>query len=95
MSDDIVINRIAEDSINGFAINAWSLNEKSAQEFVKTFQVAVYPLGYKLKDITVTGQTGRLGLLGYAVNFNATTLDDKNWSATKQRPNQAAVTGVK
>ena len=84
VSDDIVINRIAEDSINGFAINAWSLNEKSAQEFVKTFQVAVYPLGYKLKDITVTGQTGRLGLLGYAVNFNATTLDDKNWSATKQ-----------
>ncbi len=93
VSDDVVVDRIAEDPIYGFALNAWSLNEKSAQEFVKTFQVAVYPLGYKLKDVTVIGQTGRLGLLGYAVNFNATTLDDKTWSASKLSPNQKPALG--
>jgi len=95
VSDDVVIDRILEDAIYGFTVNAWSINEKSAQEFVKTFQVAVYPLGYKLKDVTVTGQTGRLGLLGYAVNFSATTLDDKAWSTSKLSPSQKQAVGVK
>lgn len=76
VSEDVVIDRIAEDHLTGFAINAWALNENAAQEFVKTFQVSVQPLGFKLKNIIVTQQTGRLGLIGYAVNFNLTTLDD-------------------
>lgn len=88
VSEDVVIDRISEDPIVGFTVSAWSLNEKSAQEFVKTYQVAVHPLGYKLKDITVVGQTGRLGLMGYAVSFNATVLDDAKWSLVKQMPNQ-------
>ncbi|MEQ1599738.1 MAG: hypothetical protein ABL880_10280 [Methylotenera sp.] len=86
VSEDVVIDRIAEDSIYGFTVNAWSLNEKSAQEFIKTFQVAVQPLDFKLKDITVGTQTGRLGLLGYSINFSATALDDAAWNAVKQLP---------
>ncbi len=76
VSEDVVIDRIAEDPLTGFAINAWALNENAAQEFVKTFQVSVQPLGFKLKNIIVTQQTGRLGLIGYAVNFSLTTQDD-------------------
>jgi hypothetical protein len=87
VSEDVVIDRIAEDPIYGFTINAWSLNEKSAQEFIKVFQVAVHPLGYKLKDITVSTQTGRLGLLGYSINFSVTTLDETAWNANKQLTN--------
>ncbi len=64
-------------------MNAWSINEKSAQEFIKSLQIAIHPLGYKLKDITVTEQTGRLGLLGYAVNFNMTSLNDEAWNKAK------------
>jgi DNA-binding XRE family transcriptional regulator len=90
VSDDVVIDRIAEDPIYGFSINAWALNEKSAQEFIKIFQVAVHPLGYKLKDITVATQTGRLGLLGYSVIFSATALDDVAWNANKQTLGRAA-----
>ena len=85
-----MIDRIAEDPIYGFTINAWSLNEKSAQEFIKVFQVAVHPLGYKLKDITVATQTGRLGLLGYSINFNATALDEAAWNANRQIKNPTA-----
>jgi len=88
VSDDVVIDRIAEDPIFGFTVNAWALNEKSAQEFISTFQLAMQPLGFKLKDITVATQTGRLGLLGYSINFNATTLADDVWKAVKQSPNQ-------
>jgi hypothetical protein len=84
VNEDVVIDRINEDTIYGFSVSAWAINEKSAQEFVKNFQIAVHDLGYKLKDITVTEQTGRLGLLGSAVNFNATTLSDEMWKNAKQ-----------
>lgn len=83
VSEDVVINKIAEDTIYGFTINAWALNDKFAQEFVKTFQVAVHPLGYKLKDVTVSSQTGRLGLVGSSLSFNATLLDDDVWATGK------------
>ncbi len=83
VSEDVVIDRITEDPITGFALNAWALNENAAQEFIKTFQVGVQPLGFKLKNILVTQQTGRLGLLGYSVTFNLTSLDDAVWNAAK------------
>lgn len=89
VSDDVVIDRIAEDPVFGFAVSAWALNEKSAQEFINLFQLAVHPLGFRLKDITVASQTGRLGLLGYSINFNATMLTDEVWSTAKQSTNQA------
>jgi hypothetical protein len=91
----VVIDRIAEDPIYGFTINAWSLNDKSAQEFVKTLQVAVHPLGYKLKDVTVSSQTGRLGLMGSSVSFSATSLDDKAWATGKSSPNKALPTDAR
>lgn len=84
ISEDVVIDRIAEDTVFGFNVTGWSINEQSAQVFVRQFQLAVHPFGYKLKDITVNQQTGRLGLLGYALNFNATLLDDKAWSNARQ-----------
>lgn len=84
VNEDVVIDSINEDTIYGFSISAWAINEKSAQEFVKNFQIAIHDLGYRLKDITVTEQTGRLGLLGSAVNFNATTLTDEMWKNAKQ-----------
>ncbi len=87
INDEVVIDRIAEDPIYGFSINAWALNEKSAQEFIKTFQVALQPLGYKLKDVTVGSQTGRLGLLGSSISFTATSLDDASWNNARV-PNQ-------
>lgn len=83
VSEDVVIDSIAEDTIMGFSIGAWAINEKSAQEFAKNLQIAIHPLGYKLKDITVTEQTGRLGLLGSAINFNATALSDEAWKNAK------------
>lgn len=94
VSDEVVIDRIAEDPIYGFSFNAWALNDKSAQEFVKTFQVAVNPLGYKLKDVTVSSQTGRLGLMGSAVSFSATLLDDKAWATGKYSVNKGALTAA-
>lgn len=96
VNEDVVIDRINEDTIYGFSISAWAINEKSAQEFIKNFQIAIHDLGYKLKDITVTEQTGRLGLLGSAINFNATTLSDEIWKNAKQTnpPIQSATTNA-
>jgi hypothetical protein len=87
VTEEIVIDRVSEDTIAGFSLTAWALNEQAAQAFIKYYQIAIHPLDYRLKDITVTEQTGRLGLLGYAVNFNATALSDQDWAAYKLAPN--------
>ncbi len=89
ISEDVVIDRISEDTILGFTVSAWAISESSAQEFVRHLQVALHPMGFKLKDITVTSQTGRLGLMGYAIQFGATTLSDDVWANAKQlsKPN--------
>lgn len=83
VSEDVVIDRVEENTILGFTITGWSISEQSAQEFVRKFQIAIHSFGYRLKDITVNQQTGRLGLLGYAINFKATTLDEKAWINAK------------
>lgn len=87
VTEEVVIDRISEDTIAGFSLTAWALNEQAAQSFIKYYQIAIHPLDYRLKDITVTEQTGRLGLLGYAVNFNATALSDQDWATYKLAPN--------
>lgn len=69
--DDMVIDHIEEAPQFGFKVTAWSLSEKSAQQFVKAFQAAMEPSGLKLMDVTVSGQLGRLGLQGYVLRFRA------------------------
>jgi hypothetical protein len=92
VTDDVVVNKISEDPNKGFTLNAWAINEKSAQQFVKTFQMAVHPLGFKLRDITVAQATGRLGLIGYNVDFSATVLTEAEWKALKaSSENQGAI----
>lgn len=85
IDDDVVIDRLAEDGLRGFSITAWALNDAAAQNFIKRFQITVHPLGYRLKDITVSQQTGRLGMVGNSVVFSATQLDDEKWEASKMR----------
>ena len=88
VTDDVVIEKVKEDTILGFKLSAWSLTEQAAQEFVKYFQIAIHEDGYKVKDMTVTEETGRLGLVGYAVTFSITQLNDDEWLLRKQTVNQ-------
>lgn len=81
VNDDVVVDKLTENTKTGFTVYAWALNEASAQEFAKRFQVNVHPLGYRLKDTKVTEQPGRLGLLGYAITFKVTNLSDEEWIA--------------
>jgi hypothetical protein len=69
--DDMVIDSIEETPQFGFKVAAWSLSEKSAQQFVKSFQAAIEPSGLKLMEVTVSSQLGRLGLQGYLLRFRA------------------------
>lgn len=86
VDEGVVFDKVTENGLRGFTINAWALDETSAQSFVKRFQVNVLPLGYRLKDVTVSQQTGRLGMVGYGIVFNATQLDDEKWEASKLNP---------
>ncbi|MGJ8619822.1 MAG: hypothetical protein ACSHWN_05775 [Methylophilaceae bacterium] len=88
VTEDVVIEKISEDTILGFKISAWSLSEQAAQEFVKFFQIETHAMGYQVKDMTVTEETGRLGLIGYALNFSMTRLNDKDWLIRKQLGNR-------
>lgn len=76
VADDMVIDRIEENPQFGFRITAWSLSEKSAQQFVKAFQSAMAPSGMKIKDVTVDSKPGRLSLLGYELKFRLTDQPD-------------------
>lgn len=88
VTDDVVIEQVTEDTILGFKLDAWSLTEQAAQEFVKYFQIAIHEDGYKVKDMTVTEETGRLGLIGYALTFTITQLDDDEWQLRKRVGNR-------
>lgn len=88
VTDDVVIEKIAEDTITGFKMQAWSLSEQAAQQFVKFFQIDIHSMGYKVKDLTVTEETGRLGLIGYTVNFTITQLSDDDWLTRKRLGNR-------
>ncbi len=81
VSDAVAIDSLTEDSKLGFTVNAWALEEAAAQEFAKRVQVNVHDLGFRLKEMTVNQQTGRLGLLGYGIKFNLTKLNDEEWLA--------------
>ncbi len=74
--EDMVIDRIEETPKDGFRVSAWSLTEKSAQQFVKAFQSAMESLGFKVMDVTVSSQTGRLSLQGYALRFRLVNQQD-------------------
>jgi len=91
VDDNVVFDKVTENSLRGFTINAWALDEASAQNFIKRFQMNVLPLGYRLKDITVSQQTGRLGMVGNGIVFNATQLDDEKWEASKLSPGTPAI----
>jgi|GEM_PF-659154 len=90
VTDDVVINKLSEDPVRGFNINAWAISEKAAQEFAKNFQIAVHPLGFKLRGVIVTQGIGRLGLIGYNVNFSATILTESEWKALKSMADNQA-----
>ena len=90
-SDDVVVNKLSEDSVKGFKVEAWAINEKSAQEFIKAYQTAVHRLGYRLKDVTVAQSTGRLGLSGYSIDFSATTLPESEWQAQADKTKEGAM----
>ena len=82
--DDVVLNHFSEDPQAGFHISAWSLTDKSANLFIKNLQTAVNPLGYQIRDIDIVQSIGRLGLMGYKVEFNATALTEEEWKALKE-----------
>jgi hypothetical protein len=86
VNEDVVIDRVTENGLRGFIVNAWALDEASAQSFIKRFQLALNPQGYRLKDINVSQQTGRLGMIGNTIVFNATQLDDEKWETSKGLP---------
>lgn len=69
VSEDVVINALEETPNMGIRLAAWSLNEKAAQQFIQSFKNAISPLGLELLDPVVRSQTGRLGLVGYDINF--------------------------
>lgn len=85
ITQDILVDAILEDTLLGFNFRVWALSEQSAQSFVKKFQLAIHPMNYRIKNLTVKEQTGRLGLIGYAVNFSITPYSEKEWQLRQKR----------
>jgi len=80
ITDDLVVDSITEDTLLGFNFSAWALSEEAAQSFIKNFQLAIHPMGYRVKNVTVNQNTGRLGLIGYSLRFFITDLSDQTYS---------------
>jgi hypothetical protein len=72
VSEEVVINSLTETPNLGIKVVAWSLSEKAAQQFIQSLKNAMAYAGLDLVDPIVRSQTGRLGLLGYDINFTLT-----------------------
>lgn len=83
INDDVVVNSITEDTLLGFNYSAWALTESSAQAFIKRFQVSISPMGFRVKNVIVSQSGGRLGLIGYSIQFSITSLDEKTYRKRK------------
>lgn len=88
VSEDVVVNMVEETPNLGIRLSAWSLNEKAAQQFIQAFKNAIAPLGLELVDPVVRSQTGRLGLLGYDINFRLTEPKQASAENNNDIPNQ-------
>lgn len=86
VTEEVVINSIKENTLLGFDIRAWALSEQAAQSFVKDFQLAIHSMNFRVINLTVSEQTGRLGLLGYGVNFSITPHSDTEWKRRRALP---------
>jgi hypothetical protein len=80
MTEDVVINSITENTMLGFDFDVWTLSDQAAQAFVKDFQLAIHPMNFRVKNLTVSEGTGRLGLLGYSMRFSITTHSEEEWA---------------
>lgn len=80
VTEEVVINSIRENTMLGFEIKAWALSDQAAQSFVKNFQLAIHPMNFIVKNLTVSEETGRLGLLGYGVSFSITQHSETEWN---------------
>jgi hypothetical protein len=79
VTEEVVINSIKENTLLGFDIRAWTLSDQAAQSFVKDFQLAIHSMNFTVKNLTVSEEKGRLGLLGYGVSFSITPHSDTEW----------------
>lgn len=86
VTEDVVINSVTENTLLGFDFKAWALSDQAAQSFIKNFQLAIHPLNFRVKNITVSEDTGRLGLLGYSVSFSITTHSETEWKRRSLLP---------
>jgi hypothetical protein len=86
VTEDVVINSIKENTMLGFDIRAWTLSDQAAQTFVKNFQLAINSMNFSVKNLTVSEETGRLGLLGYSVNFSITQHSETEWNRRRVLP---------
>lgn len=86
VTQDVVINSIKENTLLGFDIRAWALSDQAAQSFVKDFQLAIHSMNFSVRNLTVSEETGRLGLLGYGVSFSITQHSDTEWKRRAALP---------
>jgi hypothetical protein len=86
VTEEVVINGIKENTLLGFDIKAWTLSDQSAQSFIKNFQLAIHSMNFSVKNLTVSEETGRLGLLGYGVSFSITQHSDTEWNRRRALP---------
>lgn len=86
VSQDVVINSIKENTLLGFDIRAWALSDQAAQSFVKDFQLAIHSMNFSVRNLTVSEETGRLGLLGYGVSFSITQHSETEWKRRAALP---------
>jgi hypothetical protein len=73
VTDEVVVNMVEETPSFGIRLAGWAINEKAAQEFIQGFKLAMAPWGVELVDPIVRSQIGRLGLVGYEVQFRLVT----------------------
>lgn len=68
-TEEVVLDRLAEEPKKGLVVQAWALSENAAQQFAEALRRGMEPWRLALAEVTVSERVGRLGLPGYAISL--------------------------
>lgn len=72
VNEDVVLDSIIESNDGVFTVDAWSLSDSSAQQFILRVKEFVADWELQVSDVLVESKVGRLGILGYDIRFKLT-----------------------
>lgn len=82
---EVVLDSLSEDKWFELSVNGWAVSQSAAYRFAKDAGQALSRWGFEVRDIHVKTQSGRSGLLGYALQFRLVRVQPAENATNKEK----------